>query len=60
MHMPSDFITTNLLFAGNESSLQVCNHRYNYAKGRNHRHRHLKKPTQEQRKMTALVKGGTC
>ena len=35
MHMPSD--QTNLLFAGNESSLQVCNHRYNYAKGRNRR-----------------------
>ena len=34
MHMSSDLIT-NLLFAGKESSLQACNHRYNYVKGTN-------------------------
>ena len=29
---------TNLLFAGKESSLQACDHRYNNTKGRNHRY----------------------
>ena len=41
----------NLLFAGKESSLQACNHRYNYAK---------EETNAGTMRTTGLVKGSTC
>ena len=48
MHMSSDLITTNLLFAGKESSLQACNPT---------RREETNAGTTQ---MTALVKGSVC